>query len=466
VDGEVEESSSRRPILGVVVAAGSSSRMGGTDKLDAVLAGKTVLRRSVEALAAGGAERIVIVTSADRVARIAAADWLPDSVSAVVAGGVRRQESVAAGIASLVESLDGRFDGLSEDEGSWLPDARPDEPVVLVHDAARPLASPALVRAVAQAAGSHGAAIPVVPVAETLKRVRGGRVGETVDRTDVVTAQTPQGARLGLLAKAYRAYPADGPETWTDEASLLEACRIPVQAIPGEPTNLKVTVPADLEQAQAMLEAGLVPGLPAVTLLRERAAAGRIGLGTDGHSFGPGGPLALGGILIDGAPRLVGHSDGDAALHAVADALLGASGMGDLGRLFPADERAERGVASTELLRAVAARVRAAGWRVASVDLTITAARPKLAGLLPPMEAAIARAIGIEPDAVNVKASTGNLAGPEGAGRSISASAVAWLVPQDSEPVEAARGGPSGAESERSNFPPGGAHSTDGAGEA
>jgi 2-C-methyl-D-erythritol 2,4-cyclodiphosphate synthase len=149
----------------------------------------------------------------------------------------------------------------------------------------------------------------------------------------------------------------------------------------------------------------------------------------DSHPFGPGGPLALGGIQIEGAPRLAGHSDGDAALHAVADALLGAAGLGDLGRLFPADARTPIGIDSRVLLSAVAEKVRAAGWTLGNVDLTIVAARPKLAALLPSMAEAIAATIGVPASAVNVKASTGNLEGPEGAGRSISASAIAWLVP-------------------------------------
>lgn len=156
---------------------------------------------------------------------------------------------------------------------------------------------------------------------------------------------------------------------------------------------------------------------------------GRVGLGTDSHPFGPGAPLILGGLRIEGAPSLTGHSDGDVALHAVADALLGAAGLGDLGRLFPADSRTPAGIDSRVLLASVAERIRAAGWQPVNVDLTITASRPKLAALLPAMGDAIAAALGVDPRAVNVKASTGNLGGREGTGRSISASAIAWLKP-------------------------------------
>jgi len=295
--------------------------------------------------------------------------------------------------------------------------------------------SPALIRAVAQAAEMHGAAIPVLAVAETLKRLDGERVGVTVDRTNVVAAQTPQGVRRSLFDRAYAAHHPNGPETFTDEASLLEACRIPVHAISGEATNLKVTVPVDLDRARVMLDGGLVPGHPVSPRRRSINSAsdlrffGRVGLGIDSHPFGPGESLVLGGIPVEGAPRLAGHSDGDAALHAVADALLGAAGLGDLGRLFPADSRTPTGIDSRILLSTAVEKVRAAGWQPVNIDLTIVASRPRLAGLLPAMGAAIAAALGVAPRAVNVKASTGNLGGPEGAGRSISATAIAWLAP-------------------------------------
>jgi len=421
----------------VVVAAGSSRRMGGLDKLAEDLEGRSVLRWSVEALEAAGVRRMVIVTSAARVSEVAAAPWLPDSVVAVVAGGGRRQESVAAGVAALSRSVSAEADprvGRAGAAGSSAKTAasraiHTTDPVILVHDAARPLVSVDLVRAVAGAAARHGAAIPVLPVTETLKRLEGGLIGATVDRTDVVAAQTPQGLRLSLLERAYAEYPPDGPNTWTDEAALLEACGIPVHPISGEASNLKLTVPPDLERARALLYAGLVPGRPASGTSAGISPGGRIGLGTDSHPFGPGEPLVLGGVRIDGAPRLAGHSDGDVALHAVADALLGAAGLGDLGRLFPADARTPAGIDSRTLLETVAEKVREAGWAPANIDLTIVAARPRLAPLLPAMEQVIAAALGVDASAVNVKASTGNLSGSEGAGRSISASAIAWLAP-------------------------------------
>ena len=157
--------------------------------------------------------------------------------------------------------------------------------------------------------------------------------------------------------------------------------------------------------------------------------AARVGFGRDSHPFGPGYPLRLGGVEIPAAPRLYGHSDGDVALHAVAGALLAAASLGDLGSLFPADARTPRGIASRELLDDVAARLDAAGWRAAAVTLTVVGARPRLGSHLAAMRSAIAGLLDLEPDAVSVQASSGNLSGDEGAGRTISATAVATVIP-------------------------------------
>ena len=328
----------------VVVAAGSSSRMEGVDKVTAPIAGRPLLAWTLEPFERGGRiDRIVVVTAAERVEELRAAPWLPDR-SVVVAGGERRQDSVAAGVAALERA------------------GAPGERVVLVHDAARPAVGAPVIGRVIDATAEHGAAIPAVPVVETLKRVTDGRIDGTVDRGGLWAAQTPQGVRLGLLRGAYARFPPGGPDVFTDEAALLEACTIPVHVVPGQPDNLKVTHPADLGRAASALGADAV----------------RIGFGEDAHPFGPGAPLALGGIEVPGAPRLHGHSDGDVVLHAVAEALLGAAGLGDLGRLHPADATTPRGIASAELLGDVAARVREAGFGVTGLDVTIVGARPRL----------------------------------------------------------------------------------------
>jgi 2-C-methyl-D-erythritol 4-phosphate cytidylyltransferase/2-C-methyl-D-erythritol 2,4-cyclodiphosphate synthase len=303
----------------------------------------------------------------------------------VVAGGSRRQDSVAAGVRAA------------------------DAEVVLVHDAARPLASAALADRVADAAARHGAAIPVLVVPDSLKRVTDGRITGTVDRTGVARAQTPQGARRELLLPAVEALAA-GPESFGDEAELLARHGVPVVSVPGEPAALKITDPSDLPLAEA---------LAAVSGRR------RHGWGTDSHAFGAGDGLRLGGLEIAEAPRLHGHSDGDVALHAVCDALLSAARMGDLGRLFPAGDRRTRGIDSRELLGEVVRRLADAGLRPVSVDLALRGARPRLGSArLDRMTATIAELLGLSPDEVGVTAATGNLSGDEGAGRVISATAL------------------------------------------
>ncbi len=389
----------------VVVAAGRSERMGGSDKLAADLAGKPVLAWSLAALAASPlVERIALVRTADQAAG-PRPSWLPAKVVAVVAGGARRQESVAAGIRALDAApvRDGR-DGESR--------------VLLVHDGARPLVTQALVESVARAAAEHGAAIPVVPVSETLKRVDREVVTETIDRTGAAVAQTPQGVRWDVLREALRRVRPEDALELTDEAALLEAADIAVRAVPGDPSNLKITRPDDLALAESRLAA---------------AGATRTGFAADGHAFGPGNGLRLGGVEIPGAPRLHGHSDGDAALHAIAGALLGSIALGDLGGLHPADARTPRGVASADLLVSVREVLATEGWRPATIDVSIRGARPWLADHMPRMREAIAKLLELELGAVSVKASTGNLSGDPGAGRTIEAEAIATVVRRSSD---------------------------------
>ena len=367
--------------------------MRGIDKIMEPIAGRPLLSWTLDAFAGlGPIERIVVVVAPGRVEELNGAPWMPSS-AVVVAGGDRRQESVAAGVAEIVRS------GASDDR------------IILVHDGARPAIQTVPIIRVIEATAAHGAAIPVLPAVDTLKRIDGEFVGATVERAGLGFAQTPQGVRLGILKAAYARFPPTGTTTFTDEAALLEACTIPVRVVPGQIDNIKVTLPVDRARAAWILGA-------------DRP---KVGFGEDSHPFGPGEPLALGGLAIAGAPRLSGHSDGDVVLHAVADALLGAAGLGDLGRLYPADERTPSGVDSGELLVEVTTRVRGAGFDIGHVDVTIVAARPRLSAFLDPIRDRIAELLRAEADRVNVKASTGNLFGTEGAGRGISARAVATL---------------------------------------
>jgi 2-C-methyl-D-erythritol 4-phosphate cytidylyltransferase/2-C-methyl-D-erythritol 2,4-cyclodiphosphate synthase len=381
----------------IIVAAGASTRMAGTDKMLAMIDGRPLLAHTIAAF-----ERpeevgsVVVVTTDERRRALVAGGWVDASRTTFVDGGERRQDSVRAGFAALERVS---------------PDGAGDR-VVLVHDGARPLVRSSLVVDVIAAAEREGAAVPVVPVSDTIKRIAGGRIEATVDRSELVAAQTPQGVRRGLLRDAL-ADSVAGDGTWTDEAALLEACGIAVHVVAGDPANLKVTVGDDLQRVASLLGAD--------------APARRTGIGQDSHPFGPGEPLRLGAIEIAGAPALHGHSDGDVALHAVADALLGAAGDGDLGRLFPAGPSTPRGADSRELLAAVVARLAGEGWAPTGIDLTIVAARPRLGPYLDAMRKAVAATLGAPVDAVNIKASTGNLDGAEGAGRAVSALAVATI---------------------------------------
>jgi len=380
----------------VIVAAGSSTRMGGTDKNSELILGRSVLEWSVAAMAvARSVANVVVVSRPDRVESIAAMPSMRDVQ--VVAGGARRSDSVRNGI-NVTQSS-----------------------VVLVHDAARPLATSALADAVAVAAAETGAAVPIVPVVDSLKRAGRGRLEASVDRSGLVRTQTPQGARRDLLVAAFA---AAGDASFTDEAALFESQGIAVATVAGEPSNLKVTEPADLEIIRAI--AASREGMADRAAPDQRAGrADRIGLGEDSHGFGPEMGLRLGGIAIDNAPRLQGHSDGDVIVHAAATAVLAAAGLGDLGRLFPASDPATRRIDSAEMLAEAVRQAQQAGWQVSAAQVSLVGARPKLGGRrIDAMRERLATLLGVDHDEVAIVASTGNLYGPEGAGLVISATCL------------------------------------------
>jgi 2-C-methyl-D-erythritol 4-phosphate cytidylyltransferase / 2-C-methyl-D-erythritol 2,4-cyclodiphosphate synthase len=270
---------------------------------------------------------------------------------------------------------------------------------------------------VAGAAAEHGAAVPVVPVVDSLKHAASGRLEASIERSGLVRTQTPQGARRQLLLDAFA---AAGAQTYTDEAALLESRGIPVATVPGEAANLKVTEPDDLEVVRAIAAsregAQTRDGVAPIT---------RIGFGQDSHGFGPDLGLRLAGVTIDDAPRLHGHSDGDVVVHAAATAILSAAGLGDLGRLFPSSDPLTKGIDSVELLREALRQASQTGWQVGSMQVSLIGARPKLGtGRLDAMRETLARMVGIGAADVSIVASTGNLYGSEGAGRVISATCL------------------------------------------
>lgn len=380
----------------VVPAAGRGARVGSPqNKIWIEIAGRPLIEWTIAALQrCSDVATIVVAARPDEVSVLGAhlARWT--KVRAVVPGGDTRSESVRAGLAALPPECD----------------------IVLVHDAARPAVSERLVAQVARAAREHGAAVPGLPVSDTLKRTGSdGRVLETVDREGLWRVQTPQGARVADLRAAFEILGSQAM-TLTDEAAVLEMAGYPVFVVPGEERNIKVTYPEDISRAAAILS-GAACGPPEF----------RTGFGYDVHALAEGRPLWLGGERIPHDRGLVGHSDADVLLHAVCDALLGAAGMGDIGVLFPDSDPAHKDRPSIEFVLEVAERLRAGDWRVENVDVTLLAERPRIGPYRDAMASNIARALGTAEDRINIKATTSERLGFVGRAEGLACWAVAAI---------------------------------------
>jgi len=377
----------------VIVAAGRGERLGATiPKAFVAVAGVPMLLHAARRVALSPeVGRIVVVVGASDVdrARMLLMQHGVRNVTAVVPGGAHRQDSVFAGLPHLGEA-----------------------PVAVVHDGARPLVPPDVVTAVIQAAAEAGAASAGLPVRETVKLVDGADARQTLDRDRLWVAHTPQAFRTALLREAHHRAKAEG-FYGTDDAVLVERLGYAVRMVEDSPRNLKVTVPADLDLAEAY--AG------------QRQIV-RTGIGYDAHRLALGRLLRVGGVEIPWPRGLAGHSDADVLAHAIMDALLGGAGLGDLGRHFPPGDPAFRGADSIELLRRVAAMAAGAGWRVVHVDSTVLAEAPRLAPYIPQMRERLAAALGVDSSTVNVKATTTEGMGAIGRGEGIAAHAVATLI--------------------------------------
>ncbi|MDZ4113947.1 MAG: 2-C-methyl-D-erythritol 4-phosphate cytidylyltransferase, partial [Brevundimonas sp.] len=292
----------------VIVAAGTGSRAGGS-KQWRELGGRPVVRWSVEALlTAGASELAVVVAPGDETLAAEALAGLDGWFA--VAGGPTRAASVQAGLNALTAG----------------PDAR-----VLIHDAARPLLDAATVSRVLDALDRHPAALPVLPVADSLRRGVDDLMGEPVDRDGLWRAQTPQGFRLGAIRDAYADWSGSAPPT--DDVEVARAAGQSVSMVPGDPRLMKLTYPEDFAMAEALI--------PRQT---------RVGQGFDAHRWGPGASVWLCGVEIAHDQTLIGHSDADAGLHALTDALLGAMGDGDIGDHFPPTDPQWKGASSDRFL--------------------------------------------------------------------------------------------------------------------
>ncbi len=374
----------------LVVAAGRGSRFGGPlPKQYCDLAGQPVLRRTVDAfLAHPGVSGVrVMIHPDDRALYDAAVGDL--DLPAPVHGGATRQASVLNGLEAIA--------GLAPDR-------------VLIHDAARPLISAGAIDRLIASLDDHVAAIAAVPVRDTVKRAEGTRIADTVDRTHLWRAQTPQAFRFDDILAAHRA--AAGQDL-TDDAAVAERAGHAVELVMGDEDNFKITTAEDLARAeQSMLS---------------RLGDVRVGQGFDVHALVPGDHCWINGIKIPHDKTLLGHSDADVGLHALTDAILGAIGAGDIGQHFPPTDERWRGAASDKFLAHAASLVKAKGGMIAHCDVTIICERPKIGPHRPAMAKRIAEILGLSEDRVSVKATTTEQLGFTGRGEGIAAQAIATV---------------------------------------
>jgi 2-C-methyl-D-erythritol 4-phosphate cytidylyltransferase / 2-C-methyl-D-erythritol 2,4-cyclodiphosphate synthase len=366
----------------IVLAAGAGVRLGaGQEKAFLEIGGRSILRVAASAAASCPAvDSLVITATQDSMDRARLSLEGLEKPFELVIGGVTRQDSVREALAAVPQEVE----------------------TIVVHDAARPLASPDLFGAVVDAlTGDADGVIPVVAATDTVKRVSGGFVVATEDRDLLSLAQTPQAFRAAALRDSHARLAAAGLDL-TDDAAALEWAGYRVRVIPGEAANRKITTGADLVSADAWMRADGAG---------QSARAVRVGSGFDVHTFESGRTLWLGGVGFEGETGLAGHSDGDAVCHAAADALLGAAGLGDVGEHFPDTDPSVAGISGSDLLAGAAGSVRDAGWRLSSLDLTVICERPAIAPRRDDMRRALARATGLAVEQVSVKATR-----PEGLG--------------------------------------------------
>jgi 2-C-methyl-D-erythritol 4-phosphate cytidylyltransferase/2-C-methyl-D-erythritol 2,4-cyclodiphosphate synthase len=377
--------------IALIVAAGSGTRFGGEQpKQYLPLAGRAVLRHATETFLghpAISAVRVVISSEHRALYDRATAD-LP--LLPPVAGGANRQDSVRNGLESLAEMQPAQ---------------------VLIHDAARPFLSPAIIDRTIAALAEVPGAIVAIPVTDTLKRAQDGQVGETVDRSGLWRAQTPQGFHFAEILAAHRA--AKGA-AMTDDAAVAEAAGLPMKLVMGADDNFKITTAEDLQRAERLL----VPV----------ASEFRTGTGYDVHRFVAGDSVTLCGVRIAHDHALEGHSDADAGLHALTDAILGAIGAGDIGSHFPPSDPQWRGIDSATFLAHAAGLVARKGGRITHVDVTLICERPKIAPHRSAMVTRIAGILGLDEHRVSVKATTTEGLGFTGRREGIAAQAVATVA--------------------------------------
>jgi 2-C-methyl-D-erythritol 4-phosphate cytidylyltransferase/2-C-methyl-D-erythritol 2,4-cyclodiphosphate synthase len=372
-------------LAGIIVAAGRGSRLGGAPKQWRLVNGLPLAGHAIRAFRDAGIGRLVLVVHPDDRSEASA---LRQPGLAIVHGGNTRSGSVRAGLEALAEGP---------------PDA------VLIHDAARPCVSPGLIRRVAEALGQSEGAAPALPVTDALWRSGGTIVEGTQVRDGLWRAQTPQGFRFVPILAAHRAHEGNA----ADDVEVARAAGLSVALVPGEEDNFKVTLPGDLERAARILGGNMEV---------------RTGHGYDVHAFGPGEHVTLCGVRIPHDRGLVAHSDGDAGLHALTDAILGALCLGDIGQHFPPSDPRWKGEDSVTFLRHASELAGEGGFRVQHCDVTLVCEAPKIGPHAAAMRGRIGETLGLAIDRVSVKATTSERLGFTGRREGIAAFATATLV--------------------------------------
>jgi 2-C-methyl-D-erythritol 4-phosphate cytidylyltransferase/2-C-methyl-D-erythritol 2,4-cyclodiphosphate synthase len=385
-------------VVTIIPAAGQGRRMGTeVPKQYLELAGRPVLWHTLRCFADSPlVDEIVLVLrpeDMDYCRRHILQDSGMEKVCQLVPGGVERADSVLAGLQATAETDD----------------------IILVHDAVRPFASEAMLLRLVEAVKESGAAIAAMPVVETVKKIANNHIVETPERAALWNAQTPQGFDRSVLVEAYARRPAD--LTITDEAMLVESIGHSVRVVQGEHTNIKITTPQDLAWAEWFMQQE--DAMPSQQM--------RVGQGYDVHALTRDRDLVLGGIHIPFEFGLAGHSDADVLTHAIIDALLGASGGGDIGRLFPDSDPQYKGISSMVLLEKVCALLEEKKVRIINIDAVVMAQQPKLAPHIVAMEERIAQVLRVPADVVSLKATTTEHLGFVGRQEGMAAQAVALV---------------------------------------
>ncbi|WP_458135573.1 2-C-methyl-D-erythritol 2,4-cyclodiphosphate synthase [Komagataeibacter sp. NFXK3] len=385
-------------VAAILLAAGQGSRYSAQTatpvaKQYVTLGGWPVIRHAADALA----PHVGLIQPVGDPALLARAleGFAPEgcAVLPVVPGGETRQASVRAGL----EALD-RLPG----------GERPD--LVLIHDGARPYVPASVTEGVIAALAGHAGVIPAVPVADTIKRAKDGIITDTVPRTDLFRAQTPQGFRFGLLRDLHRA--AEAADA-TDDAALLEKAGHPVAIVPGAEDNIKLTYKEDLVRLERLIGPTLLP---------------RTGTGYDVHAFAENRPLIMCGINVPHTRGLAGHSDADVGIHALCDAIYGALAEGDIGRHFPPSQNEWKDADSARFLVHAGERIRQRGGMLVNADVTLICERPKIGPHSEAMRARLAELLKVDVDRISVKATTSERLGFTGREEGIACLASATVL--------------------------------------